>query len=168
MGMIGYLLRIEAKELDTILEDSSKLEEIIDRAMDESRPELIDLDKAWEGLLYMLTGHGLSTLEEAVPPLSWTLFSGQTVDEEQDLGYGPGNYCTVDQVKAVNNALQNISDGEMKNRFNAEAMKKENIYPGGIWAERDITDYLLQYFHSLKAFYQEAAEKSQAVITFIG
>jgi len=166
MGMVGCLLRIEKNELQEILEDSSLLENIIDKAMDEENPQLIDLDKSWEGVFYLLTGYGVENLDKAAPPLSWTLFSGQIVDAEQDLGYGPGNYVTAEQVPQVNAALQTITASDLRKRFDAKKMMKEKIYPD-VWDDPETIDYILEYFESMKKFYAEAAKNSQAVITFL-
>ena len=101
MGMIGYLLRVKPSELDAILNNSALLEEKIATAITDQSAELSDLDKSWEAIYFLLTGNGISAIGEAEPPLAWTLFSGQEIDPEQDLGYGPGFYTTVEQVKQV-------------------------------------------------------------------
>lgn len=166
MSMIGTLLRLDNKELELILEDSSLLEEKIDAAYENEDPMLIDLDKAWEAILFLLTGYGLAKMENASPPLSWVLYAGYVVDEDQDLGYGPGYYLTPDQVKEIDSALQQVSDDDMRTRFDGPKMMKEGIYPE-MWDDPSTIDYILEYFQSLKTFYKEAAQQSQAVVTFL-
>jgi hypothetical protein len=166
MGMIGYLLRIKSAELEQILDDSALLEEKINVAMTDQSPELADLDKSWEALYYLLTGYGISGIDDAQPPLSWTLFSGQEVDPDQDLGYGPGFYVTPEQVKEVDQALQDISQNEMISRFDGPKMNREGIYPE-IWDEADTIDYVLDNFETLKKCYKEAAENGEAIVSFV-
>jgi len=36
-------------------------------------------------------------------------FSGQNIDENMDLGYGPAEYLTPEQVKELNAQLSNIT-----------------------------------------------------------
>lgn len=166
MGMVSCLFRVDTNDLEQMLENSSVLDDKLDIAMDEKSPELIDLDKSWEAIFYMLTGYGIEKIEKAEPPFSWALFSGQTVDEDQDLGYGPGHYITAEQVKVVDAALQKITDDDMKDRFDGKKMMQENIYPL-IWNEPETIEYILENFQTLKEFYAEAAKRSQAVITFL-
>src|SRR5690606_10750890 len=87
---------------------------------------LVDLDKSWHGLLYVLTG--VNVWEEA-HPLSQLLFSGQLIDEEQDLGYGPAHYLLPDEVKYLNEMLKTISVEDLKARFDPAKMNELEIYP---------------------------------------
>lgn len=166
MGMIGCLARIEQNDLEQMLKDSSLLETKLDELMENESPEQIDLDKSWEAIFYLLTGYGIADIDKAQAPLSWAIFSGQVVDEEQDLGYGPGNYVTAEQVKQVDAALQSISEEEMRRRFDGKKMNSEGIYPE-VWDDPAALDYLIDNFLSLKKFYKEAANQSQAVITYV-
>jgi hypothetical protein len=51
--MIGNLLRVKKEELDAYLEDSSLLESsIYDEETDDENPNLTDIDKAWEGIVF--------------------------------------------------------------------------------------------------------------------
>ncbi len=78
---------------------------------------MLDIDKTWEGILYLLTGYNLDQIENATPPLSWALFSGQIIGEELDMGYGPANYCLPDQVKTIAAALRELPSETLKQRF---------------------------------------------------
>jgi hypothetical protein len=166
MGMIGYLLRVKPSELDAILNNSALLEEKIANAITDQSAELSDLDKSWEAIYYLITGSGISGIGEAEPPLAWTLFSGQEIDPEQDLGYGPGFYTTVEQVKQVDAALQDISQNEIISRFDGPRMNRQGIYPE-IWDEDDTIDYVLENFEAVKKCYGQAAANGEAVISFI-
>src|SRR6478609_11842389 len=103
MSMIGHLLRVTKPELDEYLKDSSLLESsIYDEETDEENPNLVDLDKSWDGILFLLTGQNVVNTDH---PLAKVLFSGQLIDEEQDLGYGPAHYLTPEQVKDLNSQI---------------------------------------------------------------
>jgi hypothetical protein len=162
--MVGNLLRVTQEELDAILADSSILEARIYAEVAGEYPELVYLDKTWEGILYLLTGKSLAELEDAHPPLIWALFSGQLIDEEQDMGYDPAQYVTVEQVKQIDQALSYITSEELKNRYDGKQMKEKGIYPG-IWEENDL-DYVRDYFTAMKGFYRQAAQQNKAVITY--
>jgi len=163
MSMIGNLLRVKKSELDEYLQDSSLLEERIYQD-DAEEPNLIDIDKAWEGIIFLLTG---SNLAEAEDPLVAILFSGQLLDEEQDLGYGPAHYLTPEQVVELNDELAKFSVEDLKEKFNTEKMMELGVYPE-IWDEGDQAfDYLSEYFLILQQFYSTAAANNEAVITYL-
>ncbi len=67
--MIGNLLRVTEKELNDILKDSSILEDRVYGEELEDDPDLLEIDKAWEGILYLITGKSLEEAEEAQAPL---------------------------------------------------------------------------------------------------
>lgn len=163
MSMIGMLLRVEKEKLNEILEDSSILEDILSA---DDNDALIDIDKTWDGLFYLITGYPVMEYENAKAPLSWFFFSGQLVDEEQDLGYGPGHYITPDQVKLLQTNLSEISTEQFIQRFDGEKMNSLDIYPK-IWDQEDAREYLLDHLTLIQSFYESAAREGNAVITFI-
>jgi hypothetical protein len=166
MGMIGNLFRVTAKDLKEILNDSSLLENKVYSDGNDSMNDLLDIDKSWEAIFYLLTGHPVAEIEEAKPPLSWTLFSGQLVDENQDMGYGPAHYLTPEQVKQLNQELDKISIETLRKKYDGKQMNDEGVYPE-IWDEPESVDYVLENFEQLKEFYRTAERQNMGVITFI-
>lgn len=161
MGMIANLLRVTTAELETYLLDSSLLEGRIYSEEAEEDQNLIDVDKAWDGIIFLLTGQNIQNADH---PLVQVLFSGQLIDEEQDLGYGPGHYLTSDQVKDLNEKISKITTEDLKLKYNSKQMNALDVYP--IWDE-DSFDYLDENFKLLQQTYAEAANKEQAIITFL-
>ena len=166
MGMIGNLFRVTTKDLQEILKDSSLLEAKVYSEDSDNANDLLDLDKSWEGIFYLLTGHGIAEIEAAKPPLSWTLFSGQIIDEEQDMGYGPAHYISSDQVQQLNKELDKVTIDELRQKYNGKQMDEAGLYPQ-VWAEAESLDYIIDYFGQLKEFYKTAEKENKAVITFI-
>lgn len=166
MSMIGNLFRLTTKDLEDILNDSSILEDKVYSEDNNSINDLLDIDKSWEAIFFLLTGHTVGEIEDAEPPLSWTLFSGQIVDEEQDMGYGPAHYLTAGQVKQLNIALDRITKDDLRHKFDPRKMKQAGIYPE-VWDEPEFLDCLLDNFEQLKEFYRMAEKEDKAVITFI-
>lgn len=164
MSMMGNLLRVTRTELEDYLKDSSLLESrLYDNESDEEDPKLADLDKSWEGILFLLTGQSLETMDH---PLARVLFSGQTIDEEQDLGYGPGNYLTPEEVKELNKEIANITTEELSKNYDAKKMMELGIYPN-VWVEEDMVNYLTEYFKTVQEVFAEASKNDEAIITFI-
>lgn len=167
MGMICNYLRVSIAELEEYIRDSSMLEVRIHKGFTEEDENLIDVEKAWNGIFYLLTGEPLTSIEDALPPLRWILDAPQQVDSNQNLGYGPAYFTTANQTSDVATALANITDKDFEKRFDGNKMSDLDIYPN-IWAEGDeALEYLKTYFYKLRSFYQKAAEMEQSVIVFI-
>lgn len=167
MSMIGNYIRVSQEELDSYFADSSLLEA---RAYPEHYTQdesMIDIEKSWEGIYYLLTGQTMASTDEAVPPLSHIFNPNQMIDEEQDMGYGPAMFATIAQVNDINNRLQQISTEDFASAFNGSKMNELEIYPSGIWDNEDTKDYLIEHFELLKKFYNSAADNKEAVIFFI-
>jgi hypothetical protein len=166
MDMTGTLFSVPMKDLEEILCDSSLLEHKICSENTETMSNLLDLDKSWEAIFYLLTGHPVVQIGEPQHILSWTLFSGQIVDEEQDLGYGPAHYLTTEQVRKLNAELDKISYESLMLKYDGKAMNDAGIYPE-VWDHSDSLDYVLFNFEQLKHFYKLAEAENRGVISFI-
>ena len=161
--MIGNLLRVTKSELEDYLKNSLLLEnKIYD---DETENEnLEDIDKSWDGIIFLLTGQSSATAEHKLVKI---LFSGQLIDEEQDLGYGPAHYLTVEQVAELNNEILKITTEDLKQKYNPEKMTELEVYPT-IWDEGDDAfEYLAEGFSTIQYIFAEATKKGEAIITFL-
>lgn len=160
MGMIGNLLRVTQTELDAYLKDSSLLEK---RIYQEENQKLVDIDKSWDGIHYLLTGRSVG---DNTHPLTKVFFSGQLVDTDQDLGNGPAHFVTPEQVKEINAQISKLTRDELAIRYDPKKMSSLHIYPN-IWEMDEVLDYLLEYFESVQELYALAAQNDEAVVTFI-
>ncbi|WP_447637856.1 YfbM family protein [Flavobacterium microcysteis] len=161
--MIASLLRVTKSELEGYLKDSSSLEDKI--YTDETENEnLVDIDKSWDGIIFLLTGQSLATAEHNLVRI---LFSGQIIDEEQDLGYGPAHYLTPEDVAELNNEISTITIADLKQKFNPEKMNELEVYPT-IWDEGDDAfDYVADGFSTLQNVFADATKNGEAIITFL-
>jgi hypothetical protein len=166
MGMIGNYLRVTKDELQSYLSDSNLLNNRIYDHENQNDKNLIDVDKSWEGLFFLLTGKSLATFEEASTPLLWILIPPQEIDSDQDMGYGPATYTTIEQTKELNNALNTISIDEIRDKYNGNLMMEMGIYPEA-WDNDESLEYLVESFNTVKDFYNKAAADNQAVIIFL-
>jgi len=168
MGMIGNYLRVSNEELEAYLKNSSELEDRIYKDDAEGDDNLIDIEKSWDGIFFLLTGKSISTFDEAAAPLCWILSGPQEIDPDQDLGYGPATYITAEQTKEISRAMENFSRNELEKAYDGKRMTELSVYPG-IWDDPhdDALDYLVENFNTLRDFYHQAAIANQAVITFI-
>ena len=162
MGMILTLLRVSSEELEHYLNDKELLTDRIFND-DGEDPKLVDIDKAWDGIIFLLTGERSA---ETQHPLARILFSGNIISEDQDLGYGPAHYLTAVEVQALNNALVELSEEEVASKYDGNKMAALNIYPSN-WESEEEKEYLMEYFIEVKSIYAQAAENGEAIITFL-
>ncbi|ABG58373.1 conserved hypothetical protein [Cytophaga hutchinsonii ATCC 33406] len=164
--MTGKYLRVSQAELEAYLQDRSMLEGRIYSENIASDHNLIDLDKALEGLFFLLTGASQTTIEKATEPLSLILTGTLIIDPEQDSGCGPVTYMTSEQVKRISAALDRVTADALYSRYDADKMMALHIYPE-IWNEDDAIEYLIENFDRLKAFYNAAVSENQSVVFFV-
>ena len=124
-----------------------------------------DLDKAWYGIHFLLTGSDW----EGDPPLNF-LVAGRTEVGDIDVGYGPARVFRTSDVADIHNALSKLTEDYLRTRFEPNTMIKKGIYPE-IW-DRDSKDddtfgYLLGYFDELKSFICDAVSKNLGIVVTI-
>jgi hypothetical protein len=123
----------------------------------------VDLDKAWHGIHYLLTGSAESNATLA----SKVIMGGEDIGP--DRGYGAAQLLKPAEVKAIAHLLEETTPDMLRKRFKPKEMTRADVYPGVIW-ERDgdeALSYVLDYYKKLVAFYKLAAERGQAVILVI-
>ena len=136
-----------------------------DLVLGEGEAQNADLDKAWHGIHYLLTG----TAYEGEGPVSYLLAGGQEVGDI-DVGYGPVRALTPSEVQDFRRAIAGLSVEDLRARFNPEEMMELGIYPD-IWdrdpAEDDTLAYCLEYFKTLRDFVDAAASKNQGLLIYL-
>lgn len=159
MSMIGNLLAVSQADLDSLYQDPAAVPDYLYEAR---AGESVDLDKAWHAIHFVLTGE----VYGGEGPLAQAVLGGVPIGDE-DVGYGPARGLPVGDVKAVASALAQVSESDLRAKFDAGALTEAEIYPQ-IWDEGDeALDYVLDNFLEVQRFYQDAAAKDMAAILFI-
>ena len=164
MGMIMYLLRISKQELESYID---KPDLFLENRVDDAYS--MDIDKAWGGILYLLTGKAFASgsPEDEVDSLNRIFFSAQFFDEDMDVGYGPAHYLTPEQVAGIHRKITSLTEADLKARYDTEAMnEEEELYPSLDWNEKDF-EYLYSHFQALQSFFATAASRGEAIVTFL-
>ena len=164
MGMVAYLAPLTAGQLDELRGEPDSIQELLFPEENTYAPPKgsIDLDKAWHGIHWLLTGDAWG----GEPPLAWTIVGGEDIGD--DMGYGPARVVTPEQVRQVAAALANFDDAALARNYDPVAMDAQQIYPT-IWT-RDGEEglaYLQHYFRILARFYADAAKRGDAVLQWI-
>lgn len=144
MSMNGEIRQITAEQMTRIREKAT-----ID-ALVES--EGFSLDKLWHALHVLLCGetYGQSAA-----------LDGKAI-RGYDLGYGPPMYLTAQQVAEYARQLAEMSDADIRDRFDPEAMRGEDVY-----VVPDDVEELVDAFRRLLAYYQDAASKGNGMLHFL-
>ena len=172
MGMIMNYLRVPKAEFDKYLKEPKALEEEIHTLfeVEETSERLFDVDKAWSGIMYLLTGSAFvcGYEEDEDDDVSRLFFSGQLFDEQSDLyGFGPAHYITPAQVAALSKRLSAMSEADLRENYNPKEMAaNEELYPSLEWNEDDFS-YLKYHFEKLQQFFTTAAQNGDAIVSFL-
>lgn len=164
MGMIMYLLRISKQELESYID---KPDLFLENRVDDAYS--MDIDKAWGGILYLLTGKAFASgsPEDEVDSLNRIFFSAQFFDEDMDVGYGPAHYLTPEQVAGIHRKIASLTEADLKAHYDPKAMsEEEELYPSLDWDDEDF-EYLYSHFQALQSFFATAASRGEAIITFL-
>jgi hypothetical protein len=160
MGMRIAYRRIPAFQLGDILDDPSLAGELVfaedDELLDGTDPPVIDLDKMWHGIHYLLVEG------EEDPVAGQVVLGGQEIGD--DVGFGPVRYLVPGEVEAVAAHLDGTPFDVLVERFDPDRMNGLGVYPE-IWDEDGVLDdELAPAYERLVGFYRTAAERGEVVL----
>lgn len=165
MSMIGTFAATDAATLAQLKADHGAVYQFLYPDDGDGEPaNAVDVDKAWHGIHYLLTG----CAEGGPAPLSWAVMGGEEVGE--DLGFGPARILQPAEVGMVSAALSATDEATLKARFLPDRMTAAQIYPDTIWLREDdqAFDYLMVHYRVLVAFYRNAAKRGDGVVLWLG
>ena len=152
MGWVGY--RRDQEFIQAALRDPDVLMDLLD---DEDEDNSTDLDKAWHGIHWLLTG----SAEPDAGVGSQVIFGGEPLGEE--VGYSPFHLILPADVARVAAFLEGVDADTLRSRMDPAAMSAADLYPD-IWDQEYLFDqYVLPYYEDLRAFYRAAAAAGQGV-----
>lgn len=189
MGMIGCFVSVGESDLEAIFDEPRRLAnvlntqltsealeefeddvEILEEEEDEdwelsADPEFFDVDKAWQGIHFLLTGSDW----EGEGPLAFILQGGREIPGE-DFGYGPPHAFNAAEVQEIERELSKINPEQLYNEADQTQLTAMDIYPA-IWdreSKQQCIGYLIEHLKALQRFIKHAAEFERAVIVYIG
>jgi hypothetical protein len=159
MSMIQNYLVVSQTQLEELYQGSKSVSTFL---YGENQNSFVDIDKAWHGIHFILTGDAFG----GDKPLVNVVMGGTPISEE-DVGVGPARGLSVSEVTEVAAALQAIDESEFKKRFNSEELAANDIYPD-VWEDPDQDlEYLASHFSTLRETFLKAAREGKAMIVFI-
>lgn len=155
-----------AETIEKLKQDKPKefelLRDDIPLILHEGKGKYLDLDKTWRAIHLLLTGYDESICpeflvgvnqEDCLPSIN-AILSGLEI--KYDMVYGYVRYLTVMEVKQIAEALSVFTHAHIKTRLELRGWKMEDYH------------YLFEYtYYPLIAYYQDAAEKSNAMFLYL-
>ena len=167
MGMIANYQYLPDDELKQLKGISNQEDDSLDFAEDssDSHDILIDIDKMWDALVFVLTGFSSSEFLDDNPLREAVLGVTPLEDVSEYIAY-----TEKSRIAAISQALEEFDMDKALKDFSMEACKKADLYPD-IWdyleEEEEIKDDILTYFVNMKEFYKKILELNGNVLVTI-
>lgn len=155
MGMIANYQYLPDKELEQIKGLSNQEDDLLDFAEDsaDSHDILIDIDKMWDALLFVMTGFSSSEFMDD-DPLREAVLGVTPLENVSEYI----SYTEHSKIAEIVQALENFDMDRALADFSMEACKKAELYPD-IWdyleEEEEIKDDIRTSFVKVKDFYKK-------------
>lgn len=162
MGMVGCFMAVTASDFKRMQGDPEFVEEILNSEESMEGDAMMDVDKAWHGIHFLLTGEAWG----GEAPWSLAIMGGKEIGEDQ--GYGPARYLTPEQVITVSHALDSLPLDDFKSRFDPARMTGLTIYPD-IWEREgaEALEYVVSHYEGLIKYYRDAASRGDAILQIL-
>lgn len=167
MGMIANYQYLPDDELKQIKLLSNEEEDLLDFAEDsaDTHDIIIDIDKMWDALLFVMTGFSSSEFLDDNPLREAVLGVTPLEDVSEYI-----SYTEKSRIAAISQALEEFDMDSAMANFSMEACKKADLYPD-IWdyleEEEEIKDDILTCFVKMKDFYKKILELNGNVLVTI-
>ena len=167
MGMIANYQYLPDDELDQIKGLSNQEDDLLDFAEDsaDSHDILLDIDKMWDTLVFVMTGFSSSEFLDDNPLREAVLGVTPLEDVSEYMAY-----TEKSRIAAISQALEEFDMDSAMADFSMEACKKADLYPD-IWdyleEEEEIKDDISTCFVKMKDFYKKILELNGNVLVTI-
>lgn len=167
MGMIANYQYLPDNELEQIKALSNQEDDLLDFAEDsaDTHDIIIDIDKMWDALLFVMTGFSSSEFLDDNPLREAVLGVSPLEDVSEYIAY-----TEKSRIRAISQALEEFDMDKALKDFSMEVCKKADLYPN-IWdyleEEEEIKDDILTCFVNMKEFYKNILELNGNVLVTI-
>jgi hypothetical protein len=127
---------------------------------------MLDLDKAWPGIHFLLTG-AAGTGEK---PLDFLVCGGSPIGKDEDGLLAIG----ADDIRAIAQALAAFDRDALLHRYQPARMRELGIVPPDRWQDVDVPEmfeddfnWLFEYFEPLQAFLTDAVANGLGVVKVV-
>lgn len=120
----------------------------------------LTIDKAGPGIHFLLTG----TKAGGRPPLRDLIEGGRELRATETSDTVPPRLLDPRQVLAIAEALQELDEDMLEERFDPDQMSALDIYPNMWTRDDDALEYLLEHYDALAAYVMDAAGRGHALV----
>ena len=153
MGVLGSYMSTEEELFDQIVSGE-------DESIAPENYQHLDIDKSWQLIHFLLC----KNLENGEPPMGYVV--PMRDENELDLGQTDARifYITAQQAREAADYLNTLSDNDLKDMYDFEAMEKNGVYQISK-GEKDTGwyEYIYSHLTEIRKFYAQAAEKGHAI-----
>src|SRR5690349_8374146 len=147
--MIGNFVRVPTKQVVALRARPDRIKKVLYPDHDDtvmSDDVHLDVDKAWNGIHFLLTG------DEASGDLPLGFILGGEPLGDIDVGYGPARAFDAVEVHSIAAALEPLTRDVLAKRFDPAQLRAHSVYPGFAdgWNQPDDRDYLLDHYDALR------------------
>lgn len=164
MGMIANYRYINDQYLHQMKSFNAEGDDQFE-VVEEEAELLLDIDKMWDVLHFVLTGVGTSN-PSGNDPLSVAVLGVTPLENVAEYIA----YTEKSRVSEICSALENFDMEEAMAHFSMQACKNADLYPD-IWdyddEEEEIIEEICEYFQAMKEFYQKILELNGNVMVTI-
>lgn len=164
MGMIANYRYINDQYLHQMKSFNTEGDDQFE-VVEEEAELLLDIDKMWDVLHFVLTGVSTSN-PSGNDPLSGAILGVMPLENVAEYIA----YTEKSKVSEICSALENFDMGEAMAHFSMQACKNADLYPD-IWdfddEEEEIKEEICDYFQAMKEFYQRILELNGNVMVTI-
>lgn len=160
--MEAVLFRLNLEEVDFFKTNPNH---ILKTIKDIDNPRVLQMDKSWDGITFLLTGNGLNESNKHPLRHLFTSIDEPLVEETKYLPTGI-QVLYPDEVQNLSDALHQALLIDPLIVYDAQKMSDLNIYPN-FWLqdiEEDLPSYLMEYLEELGNFYFAAAQDGEAIL----
>ena len=157
MGMVMYLRHVGDANLDEVSSSSDHFNKFLfdDAAMKSGR--LIDFDKAWHGLHFVLSGEVGATEH----PLGILV----NMDSEP----GSVRLVAAETMRQFDSALRELTDEDLRDRYNAAEMARYTLYMSDWFVEEGSEgwSYIAQNLTALRKFSADCVMSNSSALVVL-
>ena len=157
MRRVATFKQLTAAQLERLVATPSLANEALDWEESEEDPSFLDIDKAWHGLHFLISGGARAAEAPPVDPI----FGGK------ELTPGGARWLSADEVKQASAGLAKLSTRSLWARYDKTIMTNAQIYPE-FWEEKkDALEYLIFHFEKLVEYYRDATRRGNAMLIVV-
>lgn len=196
MGVAMAFRKVSCDEIEFLQNASAEEWDKFHEQDAENSADTMDIDKSWDGIHWVLTGRGSTkpvkigalfggimkslmgslTAGNTTRPepkeldiLDWVIVAGTEFGNDVSGNEPPVLLIPADKVQAIAQALKDIDENELQDRFKPEEMAAAHVYLSEFWSRDKVQgwEYLIENYRALKDFYTLAAEENKAVLRYV-